>query len=149
LISSTSGPDPYPERGEHVIRLAVALEDDEPKNIYDAAFAFCHPLSIISGTNHGGKLPPAKELLSLNSASTILSSSGLCPDGGILLRFYEMKGLKDKVAVNLPTEVKNAVFVDLDGKSLKGWNEPVSVKGNSISFEMFPYRICGIKVSYL
>ncbi|MDR0494377.1 MAG: hypothetical protein LBG95_01940 [Treponema sp.] len=153
LINTSAGPDPYPERGEHVIKLWLAVEDSDPKVLYDAAFALCHPVSIISGTRHKGKLPPARELLSLNAASTALSSSGLCPDGALLLRFCEMAGRKDAVTVSLPLEIADAQFVDLDGAASAPVSgapvsgAPVSIQGNSMSFETPPHKICGVRLT--
>ncbi|MCL2880661.1 MAG: hypothetical protein FWF29_10475, partial [Treponema sp.] len=144
LISTTSGPDPYPERGEHVIRLALALGDSAPKSLYDTAFAFCHPVSVISGTNHSGALAPAGELISLNAASTILSSLGVTPDGAVLLRLYETAGKNDPVTVNMPFEIAQAYCTDLDGNCVTG--KSVSINKNSLSFQMQPNTICGITV---
>ena len=148
LINTSSSPDPYPERGEHVIKLWLAVEESNPKTLHDAARALCHPVSIISGSAHPGSLPLAQELLCLDAASTVLSSCGIAPDGDLLIRFYETAGKNDNVKLRLPLEIASACFVDPDGKSekLKGIPPP-SAAGNTLSFSMPPWKIRGIKLA--
>ncbi|MDR2617341.1 MAG: hypothetical protein LBC62_00600, partial [Treponema sp.] len=49
LINTASSPDPYPERGEHAVKLWVALGESEPKVLQEAAGDLCRDLSIVSG----------------------------------------------------------------------------------------------------
>ncbi|MDR0472870.1 MAG: hypothetical protein LBH43_04270 [Treponema sp.] len=148
LINTSSGPDPYPERGEHIIKLWLALEDNEPKVLYDTAFALCHPVSVISGFKHSGSLPPTKELLCLDAASTVLSSFAVDPDGDFILRLYETAGKKDAVTLSFPFEVSCAQYVGLDGKTLAVENPSVSIHRNTMKFELAPHKICSIKVKF-
>jgi alpha-mannosidase len=144
LINSSSNPDPYPERGEHVIRLWVALGENDPKALAESAGDLCHPPSLISGGKHPGKLPPAKELLRLEAGSTVYSSSGLDAGGALLLRLYETAGKKDAVTVRAPLEIAGAELVDLDGKPLAS----LSPQGSGVSFEMAPHRIAGLRLTF-
>ena len=143
LINSSSSPDPYPERGEHTIKLAVALEESAPKALYEAAFNFCHPVSIVSGNVHSGSLPPAAELLRLDCSSTVLSSVGMDSNGELLVRFYENAGKNDEVVLTAPLKIESAVFVDLDGKCQTG---NITPEGKTLRFKMLPYKIQGLKL---
>jgi alpha-mannosidase len=144
LINTASSPDPYPERGEHVIKLWVALEESDPKKLSEAAGDLCHPMSIVPGSRHKGPLPPVKELLRLDASSTVLSSAGLSADGSLLVRLYETAGKKDAVTIAAPLEIAGACLEDLDGRSGSGGN--LSPKGNTVSFEIAPYKIQGLKL---
>jgi alpha-mannosidase len=106
LINTASSPDPYPERGEHAVKLWVALGESGPKALHEAAGDLCRAMSVISGGSHPGTLPPAKELLRLDSASTVLSSTGLSTDGALLVRVYETSGNKDLVTLTAPSAQK-------------------------------------------
>jgi alpha-mannosidase len=149
LINTTSSPDPYPERGEHEIKLWIALEESEPKALHDTAFALCHPPSIVSGSVHPGSLPPEKELLRMDSASTVLCSCA-ASSGGLLVRLCETAGKTDTVTLKFPFEIASARFVDLDGKDIASENhrdfQALSPYGNSLSLQMPPCRIRGLEV---
>ncbi|GHU02573.1 hypothetical protein FACS1894147_04720 [Spirochaetia bacterium] len=142
LINTAASPDPYPERGEHVIKLWVAMGESDPKKLSEAAGDFCHPMSIIPGSRHKGSLPPVKELLRLDAASTVLSSAGLTADGSLLIRLYETAGKKDTVTITTPLDIAGACLEDLDGKTAGA----CSPKGNTVSFEIAPYKIQGLKL---
>jgi hypothetical protein len=124
-----------------VIKLWVALESSAPKALAEAAGDLCHEMNPISGSSHGGKLPPEKELLRLDSSTAVMSSVGYI-EGGLLLRLYEAAGKKDSVTVTAPFDIKTAELVDLDGKSLAG----LSPKGNAVSFEIGAGKVAGLRI---
>jgi alpha-mannosidase len=142
LINTASSPDPYPERGEHAIKLWVALEAAEPKTLSEAAEDLCRGMCVISGNRHPGKLPPAQELLRLDAASTVLSSTGLTAEGALLVRVYETAGKKDSLTLTAPSAIRSAELVDLDGKVLRAL-EP---RGRAVSFEIAPWKIGAVKM---
>ncbi|MDR3147679.1 MAG: hypothetical protein LBU00_04795 [Treponema sp.] len=142
LINTASSPDPYPERGEHAIKLWVALGKADPKALSETAGDFCRGMSVISGSSHPGKLPPAKELLRLDASSTVLSSTGLCADGALLVRVYETAGQEDSVTLTAPSAIKTAELVDLDEKALGA----LTPKGNTVSFGLLPWKIGAVKI---
>jgi alpha-mannosidase len=142
LINTASNPDPFPERGEHAIKLWVALENSEPKALADSAEALCRNMSIVSGSKHKGKLPPSKEFLRLDAASTVLSSTGLSDDGALLVRVYETAGKKDSVTITAPEAIKAAELTSLDGKA----SVPLQPKGNTVSFDIPAWKIQAVKI---
>jgi alpha-mannosidase len=143
LINTASSPDPYPERGEHVVKLWVALEKAGPKALSERAEDLCRGMYVVSGGSHPGKLPPAKELLRMDSASTVLSSTGLCADGALLVRVYETEGKEDMVTITAPSAIKAAGLADIEGNPL---GAPLTPKGSAVSFGILPWKIGAVKI---
>jgi alpha-mannosidase len=142
FLNSSHKPDPFPERGEHNIKLWIVSAGSDPKALWDLAGDFCHDIVISSGGSHSGKLPPRKELLKLDASSTIITSSGFSPEGDLLLRFNELSGNNDKVSVTLGFPVKSAEAVDLDG-NVKG---KVEISGDKLSFQIPPNSIRALQI---
>jgi alpha-mannosidase len=142
LINTAASPDPYPERGEHAIKLWVALETAEPKTLSETAEDLCRSMCVISGSRHPGRLPPAGELLRLDAASTVLSSTGLTGDGALLVRVYETAGKKDVVTLTAPSAIKSAELVDLDDKVTGA----LEARGSAVSFEIAAWKIGAVKI---
>jgi alpha-mannosidase len=142
LINTTSSPDPYPERGEHAIKLWVALEKAEPKVLSETAGDLCRAMSVISGSSHPGKLPPARELLRLDASSTVVSSTCLAAGGALLVRVYETAGKKDSVTLTVPSAIRTAELVDLNGNPAG----TLTPKGNTLRFDILPWKIAGVKM---
>jgi alpha-mannosidase len=158
LINTAGSPDPFPERGEHTVRLWVACTGSGAKQLNETAFDHCHNMSIVSGV-YGSQtkaLPPSMALLELSDDSSVLSSVGLEEFGGensdknmaLLIRLYETEGKHDTVRIALPPPLKieSAEPVDLAGRR----KEDIAIKldqvVNSISFEIAPYCIAGIRL---
>jgi alpha-mannosidase len=142
LINTASNPDPYPERGEHDVELWIALDAADPKALFEGAENLCRRPCVVSGGSHPGRLPPEKELLRLDAASTVLSSTGLTGDGALLLRVYETAGKGDTVTIKAPSPLKSACLVGLDGRVIRAL-EP---KGETVSFEIAPWKIEAVKM---
>ncbi|MCL2880220.1 MAG: hypothetical protein FWF29_08255, partial [Treponema sp.] len=143
LINTAYDPDPYPERGEHNIRLWISPASGDPKALAEISCACCHPVNVISGEKHSGKLPLQKEIIAYEAAGTVLSSLGSAGTNTVLVRGYETAGKPDQVKLTMPSEIKNAQFVDLAGKPLGG---DITVNGSSVSFSIAPNRIFGILI---
>jgi len=143
LINTACRPDPYPERGEHNIRLWITPSSSDPRVLEESANACCHPVNVISGVKHKGKLPLKKELLKYESASTVVSSLGSVSDDTILARGYETAGKEDKVSITVPFAVKEARLVDLNGKTS---DADIAVNGSTVAFDVAPHRIFGVLI---
>ncbi|MDR2552252.1 MAG: hypothetical protein LBD31_03680 [Treponema sp.] len=144
LINSSSNPDPYPERGEQVIKLWIALGENNPKTLAETAGNYCHPMNVISGGKHTGRLPPVREFLRLEAGSTVYSSLGLDTNGALLVRLYETAGKQDQVTVTVPLKITGAELADLDGKPSASLNP----QGNQVSFGLPPHRIAGLRLKF-
>ncbi|MDR2375285.1 MAG: hypothetical protein LBD96_02485 [Treponema sp.] len=145
LINSSCSPDPFPERGEHVIHLWVSAGQGGPRQLIENAENLLRPLTIVSGKNHTGTLPLSQELIGIDAETSVVSSLGLTDDGALLLRFYETSGIKDTVGLSFFTEIKSAEFADPGGQGLK--NGGVKTEGRKLSFEIAPYAIRGVRIN--
>ena len=145
LINTAFFPDPFPERGEHNIRLWITPTSSNPGKLAEISGAFCHPVNVISGGKHNGKLPLQKEIVKFEADSTVMSSLGLADKKTILVRGYETAGKPDRVKLTMPNDIAAAQFVDLEGKTV---NANTKVNGSSVSFEIAPNRIFGILVTF-
>jgi alpha-mannosidase len=143
LINTASSPDPYPERGEHAVKLWLALEKADPKSLSETAGDLCRGISVISGGSHPGKLPPVRELLRLGASSTVLSSIGLSVDGALLVRVYETAGKRDSVTLTVPSAIRTAELVDLEGNPAAA----LAPTGNTVQFDILPWKIGTIKIN--
>jgi alpha-mannosidase len=84
LIRSSTDPDPYPEFGKHVFKLAVGSSDC-PYDITKAVEAFKHPVSFVSNTKHGGKLGLTGSIGKIDG-DVIVTSIKTAEDGGVVVR---------------------------------------------------------------
>ncbi|MCL2831959.1 MAG: hypothetical protein FWD78_02205 [Treponema sp.] len=151
LINTASSPDPYPERGEHAIKLWINNGSGDPKTLYDTAVSLCRPVNIISGTKHQGNLPLKKEMLKLEAKSSVVNSQAMIDQNTLLIRGYETSGVKDKVRLTMPCRVKEAHFVDLDLKIMDAkkdgcGNITVNSNENLVEFDALPNKIFGLLV---
>ena len=118
--------------------------ENNPKALAETAGNYCHPMNVISGGKHPGRLPPVKEFLRLEADSTVYSSLGLDADGALVVRLYETAGKQDRVTVTAPLESTGAELADLDGKP----SASLSPQGNQVSFDLPPHRIAGLRLKF-
>ena len=139
LINTSRNPDPYPDRGQHVVHLALAIAPDDPKVLEDAATAFNHPIYALSANAHSGTLPTERCCLAFKAETSVLSAVVPTADPGVFhVRFYETCGKNDRVQITLPAAPAGAVSVDLNNREvpsdlcISGNVITVSVKANSL-----------------
>jgi alpha-mannosidase len=105
LIRSSYEPDPLPEIGEHVIRLAVAPhgKDLAVSDLVRMGASFNHPLLVVSTDVHGGRLPAAgSAATSVAPGNVILSSVKKAEDeDAIVFRLYDTAGKTSAAKVTL------------------------------------------------
>lgn len=143
FINTAGNPDPFPERGEHLVKLWIHAGSSEPKALVEAAEDLCHGMSVISGGSHAGTWAPEQELLRLDGKSAVLSSVGLTAEGKLLVRLCETSGREDTALLTLPVEIKAAELVDLDGRSLGA----VEVQGKTARVTVPASRIVGVQIT--
>jgi alpha-mannosidase len=143
FINTAGNPDPFPERGEHAVKLWIHAGSSEPKALIEAAEDLCREMSVISGGSHAGSLAPEQELLRLDGKSAVLSSAGLTADGKLLVRLYETAGREDTAILTLPADAEAAELVDLDGRSLG----PAEVRGKTVRVTIPAGRIAGVRIT--
>jgi len=116
LINTANYPDPYPDRGQHVINIALAITDACPKMLEDTAGIFTHPPYFLSNNSHKGTLPAQMSFLELEAETTVLSAVLPTEDSNVIhVRFYETCGCDDRVVLKFSKALSNVVSVDLSG----------------------------------
>ena len=139
LINTSTNPDPYPDRGQHVVNIALAISRDDARILEDTAREFNHCTHAISNNSHPGTLPMDLSFLEFQAESAVVSS--ILPtekDGTIRVRFFETCGKDDTVVLKLAKAPVCAVSVDLFGKEVPsdvtvcGSEVRLSVKANCI-----------------
>ncbi len=83
LIRSSTDPDPLPEKGDIVCRIAVGLLG--ARTLSQAIDAFAQPVDFIGGTTHAGCLPKAHSFLSLADGDAEISGVKLSEDSDALV----------------------------------------------------------------
>ena len=142
LIRSSYNPDNYPELGNHVINLAVAVADSAgPRDLTRAAqTAMTHPESI-TNTAHTGSLPMEKSFLSLLSGSVELQAVKRAEDGdALILRGVELTGDGKDVRIRVDG-VTRAALTDTHERPVT----PLEVKDGVIRFDARPYGLFTIR----
>ena len=140
LINSAHNPDPYPERGMHVINLWLGVSDAHPLTLKNMARGFCHPAMVCSTGLHTGALPPVGSLAGFESSSSFLSAL-YEEDGCTFARVTELCGETDTVRLCLPG-VSAAELVDGLGRTLG----TAAVQDGCVCVTVKPYGIVTVKM---
>ncbi len=157
LIRSSVDPDPWPEVGEHAIRMALALPVGEGDAACGAGIwcegadalrlsqAFHHPLQSFSVGFHDGVLPGNGALLRL-TGEVVLSAVKLAEDGdGIIVRWYEPGGCEVEAALSFLAAPESAQRVNLLEQPVDG---DVRLEGNTVRFTCRPHGIGSLRVRF-
>ncbi|GHV73480.1 hypothetical protein AGMMS49940_07820 [Spirochaetia bacterium] len=145
LIRGAYDPDLTPETGRHRIAFAVApftgnaISNDA---LAEESLAYCHPLTVISGKNHGGNRTPAESLLELRSGSIVLSAVKRPETGGkrLLLRVYEIDGKTAQAEFKLGFTASAAYYTDVTEREHLG-DCGLKDDGRTLIFEVPPYGV--------
>ena len=115
LMHAANSPDPYPDRGIHKIRLAVAVSDACPKTLAETSFDFCHlPGYVVSGA-HAGSLSMDWSLLELGDGTqAILSGIKNAEAGnGLIVRLLNTSGETTHAELRLAANIRSVTAVDV------------------------------------
>ena len=96
LLRSSYDPDPLPEIGKHVIKLALCPHNGtlSAGTAARAGQDFNQPLSIVGAGEHQGDLPATCGFAELLTANAMLSGMKRAEDGeGLIVRLYETDGI--------------------------------------------------------
>lgn len=144
LINSATSPDPYPERGMHTIRFAVGVLPPLAKTLEDAATSANNALTYQAVTSHKGTLPSTGNLLGFASASTVISSLEMTPQG-LRVRMYNTAKETDNGRISFTKEIREACFTDLLDRPLT--RENVAIRGNTVSFPVPPFGLVNLLIT--
>ena len=144
LIRSSFDPDPYPELGEHRFRLALGLSGDEGAALISDAARWNHPLHVVSGSRHGGALPPSLAMMKL-SGGAMISGVKLCEDeDALLVRLMDVDG-HGVAELAFDRAVAKASMVD--SLERETGVEP-TIDGNVVKLRLGERRIGALKVTF-
>ena len=146
LINTSNDPDVYPDRGIHVINIALAISKDCAKVLEETANTFTHAPYFMSNNAHKGCLPKEMSFLELDAKSTVLSGVLPTEDGNVInVRFYENCGCDDKVTLKFAKTPVCAVSTDLTGKEVES---DVAICGNEVSVSIKANNLGNVKISF-
>lgn len=147
LIHTAGGPDPYPERAVHNIKVWVTVGSSCPKALEDAATALNHPLRFVPTDSHKGKLKPSGSFLTFaNTAEStaVINSVEPADDGSLIVRAIEYCGDKTDVKLTFPSAPKSAEIVNLMQESCG----KAKISGKSVILPLGEYRIGAVKIGF-
>ncbi len=146
LINSSTSPDPYPERGIHHITLWFGACDADARKAEQMAEACNHNLFYQPSNSHQGTLPLEGSLLQAAAEHAVVSAVLPGQDGRILVRVYETGGEKETVRLAFCAPVEEAKCVNLFGR---GQEAEAAVSGNEVTFQVEPYALAEVEVSFV
>ena len=127
LLRSSSNPDPYPEYGVRMVRMAVGIADNSYDCLHRYAVAFENDMPHISNTSHRGFLPKKMQILSCEGAcATILKCSR--EENYITLRLYNPEKRASDASVRFCKDIKSAKITD----SAEYGDENAEFEGNTV-----------------
>ena len=146
LINTSTNPDPYPDRGQHIVNLALAISRDDARVLETTASMFNHCTHAISNNSHPGTLPMGLSFLEIQAESTVVSS--VLPTekaGTIRVRFYETCGKDDTVVLKLAKAPASAVSVDLFGMEVPS---DIAICGNDVRVSIKSHCIGQVELKF-
>ncbi len=145
LIRSSVEPDPWPEIGQHRIKMAIALCNGNKTESINLSRSFCRELLVSAAKFHKGKLPAVQSLLELSN-NIILSGLKIAEDGsGVILRYYEPNGKAGHGTVKFLKEPRTAKTVNLLEQPIAG---KIKIDSNTVSFDFCSYGVGNLLVSF-
>ncbi len=145
LIRSSYDPDPYPEYGEHNIRLGLALVQGQSSHqMAEQANVFEHPVIYTSARKHFGKLPLKMSFARLEGENILLSTIKTAEDGSgnTVLRVYNAGRNTQRAKIEFYRRPKSVSLTDTtEMKSV-----PIVISGNGAEFDLPACAIATLKV---
>lgn len=130
LINTSTQPDPYPDRGQHIINIALAISSNNAKQLEETANHYNHSPYFLSNNAHAGTLPMHRSFLEFAAETSVLSAVLPTTQADtIQVRFYETCGKNDTVVLKLAKAPISATGIDLHGNPV---SSDVTVTGNEI-----------------
>lgn len=146
LINTSWNPDPFPDRGLHIVNLALALAPADPKLLTDTAARFNHPTYFLSNSAHRGSLPMEQSYLELQAKSTVLSAVLPTEEAGVIqVRFYENAGRNDPIVLRFAAAPVSAVSEDLNGVEHPS---DVCIRGNEVSITAKAFSLGQLRITF-
>ena len=146
IINTSTNPDPYPDRGQHIVNMALAISQDNAMVLENTAREFNHCTQAVSNNSHPGSLPLGLSFLDFQAESSVLSSVLPTEETGTIhVRFYETCGKDDTVVLKLAKAPVSAVSVDLFGKEQE---TGITVNGNEVRIPVKAHAIGEVELKF-
>ena len=145
LINSSTGPDPYPERGIHHITLWMGSCEQDAKNAEDMATACNRNLFYQPSNSHKGMLPMESSLFDAQLQHSVICAVIPAGEHTICVRAYETAGEKEWICLKFEKSVDEARLVNLFEKEQDG---EVNVEENQVAFEIEPFSLAEVKIHF-
>ena len=142
LIRGSYYPDPYPDIGEHIIRIAVGACEPEEDNLALMAERYIHPIIVRSCAARPRKESASKSLFGLEGA--VLSAVKEAEDGnGFIVRVYNPFGKEKTMRLYLPGRKVEAYLCDF----LENDKKPVVVENEkNVIYTLDSYEVVSLRV---
>ena len=146
LINTSTNPDPYPDRGQHIVNIALAISQDNAKVLENTATTFNHCTHALSANSHPGSLPTELSFVDFSAEGSVVSSVLPTENAGtVQVRFYETCGKDDTVVLKLSQAPLSAVSVDLAGNEVAS---DITVCGKEVRVSVKAHCIGQIKLTF-
>ncbi|MDW7659475.1 MAG: glycosyl hydrolase-related protein, partial [Bacillota bacterium] len=143
LIRSSIDPDPWPEIGEHRIRIGIALVDDNRSAPGLCARAFNHPMHVLPlQQGQQGNWPLQHSLFSLQGEGVFLSAVKQSEESGsLVIRLYSVSDQAEAVRLSFWQKPAQAVLSNLMEQPLPDQENQPIIDGPSVRLVMKPYSL--------
>ncbi len=150
LMHGANSPDPYPDRGIHKIRLAVAVTENCSKVLEETATDLNRLPAYVTGSAHTGTLPTVHSLLALSEdTGAVLSGVKGAEDGnGLIVRLYNTFSCETTASLSFASAIRSTTVVDLLEKPEIGNAPAPSISGSALSLTMAKNALVSLRVIF-
>ena len=149
LLRATKWPDPDADQGHQHFLYWLYPHDGDWKTALTVHHGYeaNYPLIATQVASHEGSLAPAHSFVSASPANVILTAVKKAEDSNaIVFRVYESAGKQSSVTLQVPQNAVSATATDLMEHPVPETH--VTLNGNQVSFEIHPWEIQTIQVTY-
>lgn len=145
LLRAPKWPDVTADLGQHEFTYSLYphIGDWQSAHTVRAAAELNHAPAVISSETKEGKLPAAKSFFGFTGEHVVLDTIKPAEDGsGIVMRFYESAGGRERVELNWPRPYREAYVSNALEQELR----PIEGHSGRIDMLFAPYEIKTIKI---
>lgn len=142
LIRGSYDPDPYPEIGDHIIRIAVGVCQPKEETLALLAERYLHPVTVRSCGAKPSGTEGSKSLFEIEGA--VLSSIKEAEDGhGLIIRMYNPSHEERVMRLRLPGHRMEAYLADFLENNLK----PLPIEaGDTLTYRVNGSGVCSFRI---
>ncbi|MHC1610945.1 MAG: alpha-mannosidase [Candidatus Methanospirareceae archaeon] len=138
------------ELGKYVFRYSIYPHEGnwQDASSYKHAYEFNFGLTAVQIPN-GRKYPLKRSFVEIEPDNVILSALKMAEDGdGVILRFYEAKGVETDAEITLFKEPETVNVVNLLEEEEEEVAKEVKQEGNTIKLTVNPFEIVTLKLKF-